>query len=619
MRIRGTVFEHLKSANDEEADIDQDSLKGLFSQDKNAEALKKAKAKDAAEGEGGGPGASPVKQQKLAAITLLDLKRGSNIEIMLSQMKPSLDEIAAAVQAMDATVLDVEAVQNMIRFLPDPDEVALVNAYEGDEERLGKAERYFRKLSKVAGFESKLRALEFKQGFTAAVREVTEWTGAIEKCAVELRVSNRMGRLIALVLNLGNALNSTRGPAHGFAISSLPKLLDTRSFDGKTTLMHYLIAHLENKDEDLLQFPLDLPHLERAARLTFTQVEDELRPLTKGLSALAAEVAAATKRVEEVQRRTAEREATKRSRRADRGAKLARADPRDILGDEEEEAAAEEVAAADAARDAAEAAADARDAVAERDFREMLTTFHVSAAAELDQCRDAIEKAKESFQATARYYGEDVAKIKIGQEPERFAGVIKHFVSLIDKARKDRQKVKAASTTTPRTKEANAATHDGEGNAIDQGSSAGPKVSASRGNGIEGEKPTFSIDEVFDEIKKDNMSGLRKVGSPSQKKVPFWVQEAAAGRDGGGGSACAPGRGTPNERDELVTAPGVDIAPSPKGGAVGIPPPPAPPPPGAIRAGTPKPLPRGSGGIPPPPPPPPKFGLANPPPPPPRK
>jgi hypothetical protein len=60
--------------------------------------------------------------------------------------------------------------------------------------------------------------------------------------------------------------NAARGPAHGFALSSLPKLFDTRSFDGKTTLLHYLVAHLENKDEDLLQFTYDLPHLDKAAR-----------------------------------------------------------------------------------------------------------------------------------------------------------------------------------------------------------------------------------------------------------------------------------------------------------------------------------------------------------------
>ena len=112
MRIRGTVFEHLKAASDEEAGIDQDALKGLFSQDKNP-------PPKAGGGGGGGPGggggggpggaggasASPAgggKQKQV--ITMLDLKRGSNIEIMLSQMKATLDDIAAAVQTMVGAV-----------------------------------------------------------------------------------------------------------------------------------------------------------------------------------------------------------------------------------------------------------------------------------------------------------------------------------------------------------------------------------------------------------------------------------------------------------------------------------------------------------------------------------
>ena len=53
----------------------------------------------------------------------------------------------------------------------------------------------------------------------------------------------------------------------------------------------------------------------------------------------------------------------------------------------------------------------------------------------------------------------------------------------------------------------------------------------------DGKKPKFNIDDMFNEIKtKDNMSNLRRVGSPSKRnrdKVPFWVAEAAAG--GGGG------------------------------------------------------------------------------------
>jgi hypothetical protein len=65
------------------------------------------------------------------------------------------------------------------------------------------------------------------------VRAINEWIDTIDSASRELRTSSRMGRLIALVLTLGNALNAARAPAKGFALSSLPKLLDTRSFDGR--------------------------------------------------------------------------------------------------------------------------------------------------------------------------------------------------------------------------------------------------------------------------------------------------------------------------------------------------------------------------------------------------
>ena len=58
---------------------------------------------------------------------------------MLSQIKASLDEIAGAVQTIDDKVLDADAVQSMIRFLPTSDELELIRAYEGDVERLGNA------------------------------------------------------------------------------------------------------------------------------------------------------------------------------------------------------------------------------------------------------------------------------------------------------------------------------------------------------------------------------------------------------------------------------------------------------------------------------------------------
>ena len=631
IRIRGTVFENLKDVADDEDEIDRDSLKGLFSQDPKREP---ERGRDPAK-----PSGRTAGKGKNAFVTLLDLKRGSNIEIMLSQIKASLDDIAAAVQTIDDEVLDAESVQSMIRFLPTADELALVRSYEGDEQRLGKAERYFRRLGTVNGFESKLRALAFKQGFTETVGAVRDWCDTIESCSHELQTSPKMGRVLALVLNLGNALNSARGPAHGFALSSLPKLLDTRSFDGTTTLLHYLVAHLENKDEDLLQFTQELPSLERAARLTFAQVEEELAPLHRGIEALAAEVGAATERVELADARRREREEAEAPAIAKEAADFASLvlthgvdgarfaldgadsspDPSPAKGSEEGgggggtvkegsvEASAEAVPGSpvtprrrlrrsvDPVRAAREAAAraDEADARAERDFRQSLMEFHDRAERALDECESAIEGAKASFKRAARYYGEDVAKIKLHQEPERFARVIFDFSTMINKAQKERGKVKAAGMSP--------APAEDEGRSKGGVVSGGLRVKTKPKTEGTAPKPAFSVDDLFDDIKKgDGAAKLRKVGSPTAtQKEPFWKREA---KESGPRGTLSTGSFPPPPRLAGVPPP---RSPPPSGRLPGVPPPPPPPTSGRLP------------GVPPPPPPPPSGRLPGVPPPPP--
>jgi hypothetical protein len=79
-----------------------------------------------------------------------------------------------------------------------------------------------------------------------------------------------------------------------------------------------------------------------------------------------------------------------------------------------------------------------KDAAAEREFRSMLETFHIAAAAEMAACSASLDAAKASFRSAAEFYGENMAKVHIGQEPERFTRLIRDFASLIDKAKKDR-------------------------------------------------------------------------------------------------------------------------------------------------------------------------------------
>ena len=166
-----------------------------------------------------------------------------------------------------------------------------------------------------------MKALRFKQGSGARRETRARGSPSWTRSARSWKSSSRLGRLVALVLNLGNALHATRGvAAAGFSLSSLSKLLDTRSFDGSTTLLHYMVAHLEREREERsgdqqrwvprelltcakvllvagdcpLLFAEELPSLAPASRLTFAMLDEELAPLRGGLKALEHELALAT-------------------------------------------------------------------------------------------------------------------------------------------------------------------------------------------------------------------------------------------------------------------------------------------------------------------------------------
>ena len=582
-----------------EALIDREALKDLFAQSKTDDPSAKRRKSLGSDGTGG---ASPDGGKGF--VSLLDLKRGSNVEIMLSQISLTLPEIADAVRKLDDAKLDVDHVDMMLRYLPTSDELAALRAFEGDRARLGVAERYFSALASVPGHASKMKALRFKQSFRSATRDVRASVAAIDAFCAELKSSSRLGRLVALVLNLGNALHATRGvAAAGFSLASLAKLLDTRSFDGSTTLLHYMVARLEREREERsgdggdadgggevydcpLLFAEELPSLAPVSRLTFAMLDEELAPLRGGLKALEHELSLATSRVEEAERKASEQKEKDRERAAAFFARSARADPRYIAGDDEDVEAAE-----DAKRLAeAEAEAEAKKSAAEEAaFRESVARFHADAKAELDALAESVAASKRTFADAARYYGEDVAKMSktASLEPERFARVIKHFADLLTDARKDRGKVEAAARgerrPSPRGGEgvSKATTRAGTAFRDDDAAEPGrrPGPAASRPPAFVA--PGFGADDVLADIKRgDAKQALRKV-APPVRETPFWKREGELRR---------------REREEA--------SPTVSSKEEGAPPPPA----GlavSVRA--------------PPPPPPPLMGMPRPPPPPPNR
>ncbi|XVF09016.1 hypothetical protein REPUB_Repub07fG0054100 [Reevesia pubescens] len=231
---------------------------------------------------------------KTDKVHLIDLRRANNTEIMLTKVKMPLSDMMAAVLAMDDTVLDVDQVENLIKFCPTKEEMELLKGYTGDKESLGKCEQYFLEVMKVPRVESKLRVFSFKIQFSSQISEFKKSLNTVNSACDEVRNSLKLKEIMKKILYLGNTLNqgTARGSAIGFKLDSLLKLTDTRAANSKMTLMHYLCKVLAAKKPALLDFHLEFVSLEAATKIQLKSLAEEMQAIIKGLEKVKQELLA---------------------------------------------------------------------------------------------------------------------------------------------------------------------------------------------------------------------------------------------------------------------------------------------------------------------------------------
>ncbi|KAF8086092.1 hypothetical protein N665_0635s0022 [Sinapis alba] len=222
---------------------------------------------------------------KVQKVQLIELRRAYNCEIMLSKVKIPLPDLMSSVLALDESVIDVDQVDNLIKFCPTKEEAELLKGYTGNKENLGRCEQFFLELLKVPRVETKLRVFSYKIQFHSQVTDLRRGLNIIHHAANEVRGSTKLKRIMQTILSLGNALNhgTARGSAIGFRLDSLLKLTDTRSRNSKMTLMHYLCKVLAEKLPELLDFPKDLVSLEAATKIQLKYLAEEMQAIRKGL------------------------------------------------------------------------------------------------------------------------------------------------------------------------------------------------------------------------------------------------------------------------------------------------------------------------------------------------
>lgn len=92
-------------------------------------------------------------------------------------------------------------------------------------------------------YETKLKTISFRKRFTERVHMAQFQADSVCSAATELATAESVEKLFLLILALGNYMNKgARGNSPGFKLSSLNKLRDTKTQDGKSTLLHYLVS-----------------------------------------------------------------------------------------------------------------------------------------------------------------------------------------------------------------------------------------------------------------------------------------------------------------------------------------------------------------------------------------
>ena len=224
--VRGTLdFDSLK--------FDQDEFESLFTDSTNpADAKKKA----ASEKKSDAP-----KQKK--SVQVIDAKRGMNGGIILARIKVDFSVLAEMVTEMDCGKFDDTQLEALREFLPTKDEKFGLEGYVKGASASAKTkeaaihdfcacEKYMYAMMKVDMADEKFEAMIFKYQFDMKLNELMDGVTTLINACEEVQKSVRLRKLMAMILMLGNQINTggSGRMAQGFTLDALLKLDEVSFF-----------------------------------------------------------------------------------------------------------------------------------------------------------------------------------------------------------------------------------------------------------------------------------------------------------------------------------------------------------------------------------------------------
>ncbi|XP_042611101.1 formin-like protein 2 isoform X3 [Cyprinus carpio] len=220
-------------------------------------------------------------------ISLLDSNRAKNLAITLRKVGKTSEEICRAIQMLDLRTLPVDFVECLMRFIPTEAELKVLRQYEKERkplENLTDEDRFMIQFSKIERLMQKMTIMAFVANFTESIQMLTPQLHAVIAASVSIKSSQKLKKILEIILALGNYMNSgKRGAVYGFKLQSLDLLLDTKSTDRKMTLLHYIANVVKDKYQQVSLFYNELNYVEKAAAVSLDNVLLDVKELQRGM------------------------------------------------------------------------------------------------------------------------------------------------------------------------------------------------------------------------------------------------------------------------------------------------------------------------------------------------
>ncbi|XP_049583793.1 formin-like protein 2 isoform X2 [Syngnathus scovelli] len=220
-------------------------------------------------------------------VTLLDSNRAKNLAITLRKVGKAPEEICKAIQMFDLRTLPVDFVECLMRFQPTENEVKSLRQFEKERkplESLTDEDRFMMQFSKIERLMQKMTIMAFIGNFVESIQMLTPQLHAVIAASVSIKSSQKLKKILEIILALGNYMNSSkRGAVYGFKLQSLDLLLDTKSTDRKITLLHYIANVVKEKYTQVSCFYNELHYVEKAAAVSLDNVLLDVKELQRGM------------------------------------------------------------------------------------------------------------------------------------------------------------------------------------------------------------------------------------------------------------------------------------------------------------------------------------------------